>query len=97
MTCHFCREAIKPRQKVEYHHPVYKSRSGKKVAPTHKRCHRFHHSKQGDFKAWGKKAASKKRWAFYLLNVRNHPAYEEHRWSYLMNYGNAGLSAGLIM
>lgn len=96
MTCHLCNDEISPRQKVEYHHPVYKSRGGKQVAPTHKRCHRQHHSKQGDFSEWGKKGASKKRWAFHLRNVRNHPAYESARQFYLTNHANAGWSAGII-
>ena len=95
MTCHLCQQPISSRQKVEYHHPVYKSKGGKATAPTHKRCHRNHHSKQGDFRAWGKKAASKKRWAFHLKNVRTHPAYEEARWFYLMNYADAGWAEGL--
>ncbi len=97
MTCHLCREIITPRQKVEYHHPVYKSQGGKNVAPTHKQCHRSHHSKQGDFKAWGKKAASSKRWAFHLKNVKNHPQYAEARQFYLMNFANAGWSTGIVM
>jgi len=91
MTCYLCREPIKTRQKVEFHHPVYKSRGGKKTAPTHKRCHRNHHIKKGDFSEWGKKGAANKRWAFHLKNVCNHPAYEDVRWSYLLSNGLVGL------
>ena len=95
MTCYLCQKPITASQKVEHHHPIYKSRGGTQTAPTHKRCHRNHHSKKGDFKAWGKKAASKKRWAFHLLNVRTHPAYESAREFYLMNYAYAGWGAGI--
>jgi hypothetical protein len=93
MTCYLCTQPISTRQKVEYHHPQYKSSGGTQTAPCHRRCHRNHHSKQGDFKAWGKKGASSKRWVFNLNNVRTHPDYAEARWSYLMNYANPGWSA----
>jgi len=42
------------------------------------------------FQSLGKKAAAKKRWAFHLLNIRTHPAYESARQFYLMNYAAAG-------
>jgi len=45
----------------------------------------------------GAASLRRQRWAFNLLNVRNHPAYEDNRWFYLMNYAQAGCSAGLIM
>jgi hypothetical protein len=97
MTCHICEKPITKRQNVEYHHPTYKSKGGKQTAPTHKRCHRNHHQRQGDFRDWGRKSSQTRRWAFNLLNVRTHPGYENHRWFYLMNYAQAGCSAGLIM
>ncbi len=97
MTCHICCKEIRNRQQVEYHHPVYKSRGGTQTAPTHKRCHRNHHQQQGDFREWGRKSAQTCRWAFNLLNVRTHPAYDAHRQFYLMNYANAGWGEGLIM
>jgi len=96
MTCHICEKPITERQTVENHHPIYKSRGGKQTAPTHKSCHRSHHQRQGDFRDWGRKSAQTMRWAFNLLNVRTHPAYEDHRLFYLMNYAQAGCSAGLI-
>ena len=96
MTCYLCTQPISTRQKVERHHPIYKSKGGIHTTPCHRRCHRDHHIKQGDFKAWGKKAAAKKRWAFHLLNVRAHPAYEPARQFYLTNYANAGWSEGLV-
>jgi hypothetical protein len=97
MTCDLCCEEIRNRQKVEYHHPVYKSKGGTQTAPTHKRCHRKHHQQQGDFCEWGRKSAQSMRWAWNLKNVRTHPAYAEHRWAYLMNSGQVGWSAGLVM
>jgi len=96
MTCHLCTKPITTRQQIEYHHPVYKSRGGKETAPTHKRCHRHHHQQQGDFCEWGRKSAQTCRWAFHLKNVPTHPAYDEHRWFYLMNYADAGWGEGLI-
>jgi hypothetical protein len=96
MTCHLCAQPISPRQKVENHHPIYKSKGGRQTTPCHRRCHRDHHSKQGDFKAWGKKAAASKLWAFNLLIVRTHPAYDSARQFYLTNYAYAGWSGGLV-
>jgi hypothetical protein len=96
MTCYLCQKAINAKQRIEFHHPVYKSRGGTKTAPTHKQCHREHHSKQGDFSQLGKKAAAKKRWAFHLNNVKTHPRYDEARNFYLMNFASAGWSAGAI-
>jgi hypothetical protein len=97
MRCFLCTQPISPRQQVEYHHPIYKSQSGKKVAPCHRRCHRSHHSESGDFRAWGKKGAASGAWAFNLLNVRSHPEYEHVRWSYLSKKGLIGWSMGLVL
>jgi hypothetical protein len=97
MTCYLCQSLITTRQQVEFHHPIYKSRGGTQTAPTHKRCHRNHHQQLGDFRAWGRKSAQTMRWAFNLLNVRTHPAYDSHRQFYLMNYARAGWGEGLIM
>lgn len=88
MKCFLCSQPIKPQDEIEYHHPIYKSRGGVEVAPTHKRCHREHHKSKGDFREWGKMSALTRRWAFNLLNVRNHPAYEFDRAYYLMNYAH---------
>jgi hypothetical protein len=49
MTCYLCKGRISKQDKVEYHHPIYKSQGGTVTAPTHKACHRQHHSTQGDF------------------------------------------------
>ena len=88
MICYLCQKPITSQDEIEQHHPVYKSRGGKQTAPTHKRCHRNHHSQQGDFRAWGKMSAVTRAWAFNLANVRNHPAYDFDRAYYLMNYAH---------
>jgi len=88
MKCFLCSQPITPQDEIEYHHPIYKSRGGKQTAPTHKQCHRSHHSQQGDFRAWGKMSAITRAWTFNLANVRNHPAYEFDRAYYLMNYAH---------
>src|ERR1044071_1218848 len=90
LICYFCKSEIRPDQSVNLHHPTYKSNGGTHVEPAHETCHVEYHSKKGDFQRWGKKAAAKKRWAFHLLNVRTHPAYEPARQFYLTNYANAG-------
>ena len=88
MKCFLCQQPITARQAVEYHHPIYKSKGGIEVAPTHKACHRTHHSQQGDFREWGKLSALTRAWAFNLVNVRNHPAYDFDRAYYLMTYAH---------
>jgi hypothetical protein len=97
MTCYLCKDEIRNRQRVEYHHPIYKSRGGKQTAPSHARCHRQYHSKTGDFREFGRKGAASGAWAFHLKNVKTHPAYDPIRWSYLMSNGLVGRSAGLVM
>ena len=45
MTCYLCTQPISTRQKVERHHPIYKSKGGTHIKPCHirnKRCHRLH-------------------------------------------------------
>ena len=87
-ACYLCQKPITAQDKIEYHHPTYKSRGGVEVAPTHKQCHRAHHSNKGDFRAWGQSSALTRAWSFNLLNVRNHPAYDFDRAYYLMNYAH---------
>ena len=101
MTCYLCNHPIDAQSPVNWHHyETLKSESGEKVAPTHQRCHVEYHSSNGQFKLWGRqggqKAALTLRWSFNLLNVRNHPAYADHRQAYLMTYGQAGWGEGLI-
>ena len=86
--CYLCNLPIKARDEVERHHTIHKSRGGAQTAPTHKRCHRAHHSQQGDFRAWGKMSAQTRAWSFNLKNVRNHPAHNLDRAFYLMNYAH---------
>ena len=84
LTCYFCSQVIELNQSINLHHPLYKSRGGTKVVPTHEQCHRAHHSE--DFKEWGRISALTRAWAFNLKNVRNNPAYEFDRQYYLMLY-----------
>jgi hypothetical protein len=73
MICHLCKQAITADQQIEFHHPVYKSKGRTTTAPTHKACHRRHHSEQGDFAAWGRlggRLSSVTRvWSINLKNV----------------------------
>jgi hypothetical protein len=89
-NCYICQKPIVADQKVEYHHPIYKSKGGIETAPTHKACHRNFHSKQGDFKTWGriggKLTAITRAWAFNLKHVRNNPAFDTDRKFYLCFY-----------
>jgi hypothetical protein len=91
MTCYFCTMPIAPGD-VNMHHPVYKSRGGTHVEPSHKACHVAHHSDQGDFKTWGRiggeLSALTQRWAFNLRGVRDNPAYDLNRAYYLMLYAH---------
>jgi hypothetical protein len=100
MTCALCFQPIESGD-VNMHHPIYRSNGGTETQPTHKACHVALHSKLGDFAEWGRvgghQTALTMRWAFNLKHVRTHPEYEQHRWFYLMNYANAGWSAGLVM
>jgi len=87
-TCYLCHQPITAQDEIEYHHPVYKSRGGVEVAPTHKRCHRAHHSNKGDFRAWGKLSSLSRAWAFNLKHVKDNPAFNFDRAYYLMNYAH---------
>jgi hypothetical protein len=86
LTCYFCSQPIEPDQSINLHHPIYKSDGGTHVEPAHETCHIEYHSRQGDFRNWGKLSAQTRRWAFNLKNVRNHPAYEFDRAYYSMLY-----------
>jgi hypothetical protein len=73
MKCFLCSQTLNSLDEIEYHHPTYKSNGGVEAFPTHKSCHRNHHSSKGDFKEWGKLSALTRAWSFNLLNVRTHP------------------------
>jgi hypothetical protein len=88
MTCFLCRKRIRANDAIEYHHPIYKSNGGTEVKPTHKQCHRSHHSSKGDFRYWGQMSSITRAWSFNLLNVRTHPAYDFDRAYYLANYAH---------
>jgi hypothetical protein len=88
MICYLCHLPIAAQDEIEYHHPIYKSEGGTDVAPTHKRCHRQHHSSQGDFVTWGKMSALTRAWAFNLKHVKDNPAFNFDRAYYLANYAH---------
>jgi len=88
MKCLLCSQPITSQDEIEYHHPIYKSRGGVETFPTHKECHRAHHSEQGDFKAWGQMSALTRAWAFNLKHVKDNPAYNFDRSYYLANYAH---------
>jgi sterol desaturase/sphingolipid hydroxylase (fatty acid hydroxylase superfamily) len=90
MICYLCKQAITTNQQIEHHHPIYKSRGGTETAPTHKACHRKHHSEQGDFKVWGRIGGSltaiTRAWAFNLKGIKDNPAFDTERKFYLSFY-----------
>ena len=88
LICYFCKSEITQDQSVNLHHPTYKSNGGTHVEPAHETCHVQFHSRQGDFKRWGKQSSETRRWAFNLKNVKDNPAFEFDRQYYLMLYGN---------
>ncbi|MEW6208737.1 MAG: hypothetical protein AB1631_10245 [Acidobacteriota bacterium] len=83
MTCALCSGAIQPGDEINYHHPVYRSRGGTEVEPTHEACHIAFHSSQNDFREWGreggKQSALTRRWAFNLRGVKDDPLYDTAR------------------
>jgi hypothetical protein len=85
-VCYFCTKAIEPDQAINLHHPVYRSNGGTQVEPAHESCHVEYHSRQGDFRQWGRQSAQTRRWAFNLKGVKDHPAYDFDRAYYLMLY-----------
>ena len=86
LICYFCKLEIGPDQTINLHHPVYKSKGGTEVEPAHERCHVEYHSRQGDFREWGRQSAQTRRWAFNLKHVKDNPAYDFDRAYYLMMY-----------
>ena len=86
LLCYFCKSEIRPDQAINLHHPTYKSNGGTHVEPAHETCHVEYHSKQGDFKRWGRQSAATRRWAFNLKRVKDDPAYDLDRSYYLMFY-----------
>src|SRR5215217_693548 len=87
LLCYFCKSEITQDQPVNLHHPTYKSNGGTEVEPAHETCHVEFHSRQGDFRAWGKLSSLTRAWAFNLKNVKDNPAFEFDRQYYLMLYG----------
>lgn len=90
MICFLCKSPIAKDQPVEHHHPTYKSEVGTQTAPTHKACHRKHHSELGDFITWGRIGGSfsamTRVWSFNLKHVNTHPAFALDPCFYRANY-----------
>ena len=86
LICYFCNLEIKQDQPINLHHPQYKSNGGTQVEPAHERCHVEYHSRQGDFREFGKRSSMTRAWAFNLKNVRTNPAFDFDRAYYLMLY-----------
>lgn len=86
LICYFCKAEITQNQPINLHHPVYKSEGGTQVEPAHEKCHVEYHSRQGDFREFGRRSSETRAWAFNLKGVKDHPAYEFDRQYYLMLY-----------
>jgi hypothetical protein len=88
MKCFLCSQPITNQDEIEYHHPIYKRWGGVTTFPTHKECHRQHHSKQGDFREWGKLSSLTRAWSFNLKHVKDNPLFNFDRAYYLMHYAH---------
>lgn len=88
LICYFCNSEITQNQPINLHHPTYKSNGGIQVEPAHESCHVEFHSRQGDFRQWGKLSSLTRRWAFNLKHVKDNPAFDFDRAYYLMLYGH---------
>jgi hypothetical protein len=88
ISCYFCNNPIEVNQPINLHHPIYKSNGGTHVEPAHQSCHVEYHSRQDDFRNWGRQSAATRAWAFNLKNVKDNPAYEFDRQYYLMLYAH---------
>jgi hypothetical protein len=86
LVCYFCSKQITQVQPINLHHPQYKSNGGTQVEPAHEQCHIEYHSRQGDFREFGKRSSMTRAWAFNLKNVRTNPAFDFDRAYYLMLY-----------
>jgi hypothetical protein len=92
MNCYFCNRRIRAGT-LNNHHLTPKCEGGTETVPTHKSCHIAYHSTQGDFTSWGRVggqlAAITRRWAFYLKNVKDNPAFELDRQFFRLYYAEA--------
>jgi hypothetical protein len=94
-SCYGCAKQIRPRQAVNHHHVIYRSKGGTITEPMHQKCHVKLHSTRDDFKGWGRvggqKSALDNHWSFYLRNVKDNPAYDSIRAAYIRKYSKGGL------
>ena len=54
-TCGLCQNPIKQGERVNNHHPIYKSEGGIETIEVHQKCHVAFHSSKGDFRVWAAK------------------------------------------
>lgn len=91
MNCSLCGQLVASGD-VNMHHPIPRSEGGQRTEPTHRDCHIKHHSTNNHFREWGRQGglitATTKRWAFNLLGVRSHPAYDLARSFYVAHYAH---------
>ena len=57
--CGLCFQPIKNGERVNDHHPIYKSEGGIETVEVHQKCHVQFHSSKGDFREWGRKGGIK--------------------------------------
>ena len=92
-VCNMCQRPIRRGQRVNQHHPIYKSQGGTATVEVHEHCHRQHHNAPGpdglsDFQRWGMLSAMSRRWAFNLKYVKDDPAHEINREFYRSFYAH---------
>ena len=51
--CNLCHQPIKQGERVNNHHPIYKSEGGIETVLVHQKCHVQFHSSKDNFRAWG--------------------------------------------
>src|SRR5689334_11176410 len=82
--CGLCHRSIRKSDKINWHHPIYKSQGGTETIEVHQKCHTAHHRTPGpdglsDFQRWGKLSALDCHWAFTLKGVKDNPLYDQAR------------------
>jgi len=82
--CGLCHRPIRKTDKINWHHPIYKSQGGTDTIEVHQKCHTDHHRAPGpdglsDFQRWGKLSALDCHWAFTLKGVKDNPLYDQAR------------------
>ena len=75
--CALCQGPITTKDRANAHHPRPRSEGGTETVPVHERCHRAHHSANGDFARWGRQggliSSLDMHWLFTRKNVSASP------------------------